>query len=78
VRDQVAAGSRQAAGRGRDRVLPVDDWKETGSQALTALDLVRTCGAELTGISVITDEAADSARALLPAITAVIRARDLP
>jgi adenine phosphoribosyltransferase len=61
-----------------DRVLLVDDWIETGSQALAAVDLVKACGAELIGISVIIDETADSARELLPPITALVRAGDLP
>lgn len=50
LRSQFAVG---------DKVLLVDDWIETGSQALTALGLVKTCGAELIGISVIIDEAAE-------------------
>ena len=75
TRELSALRSQFAAG---DKVLLVDDWIETGSQALTALDLVTACGAELLGISVLIDEAADSARELLPPITAVVSARDLP
>lgn len=39
-----------------DRVLLVDDWFETGSQALTAASLIEDAGAELTGASVIVDQ----------------------
>jgi adenine phosphoribosyltransferase len=40
----------------RDRVLLVDDWFETGSQALTAVELLEAAGGELVGASVIVDE----------------------
>jgi adenine phosphoribosyltransferase len=46
-RDSLSAG---------DRVLLVDDWFETGSQALTAAALIEDAGAELTGASVIVDQ----------------------
>jgi adenine phosphoribosyltransferase len=39
-----------------DRVLLVDDWFETGSQALTAVSLIEEAGAELVGASVIVDQ----------------------
>ena len=39
-----------------DRVLLVDDWFETGSQALTAVALIEEAGGELTGASVIVDQ----------------------
>jgi adenine phosphoribosyltransferase len=39
-----------------DRVLLVDDWFETGSQALTAGALVEAAGGELIGASVIVDQ----------------------
>lgn len=36
-----------------DRVLLVDDWIETGSQALAARTLIDGTGAELAGLAVI-------------------------
>jgi adenine phosphoribosyltransferase len=40
----------------RDRVLLVDDWFETGSQALTAVALVEAAGGDFVGASVIVDQ----------------------
>ena len=37
-------------------MLLVDDWFETGGQALTAVALVEAAGAELAGASVIVDQ----------------------
>ena len=45
-----------------DRVLLVDDWCETGSQALTARALVEAAGATFLGLSCIVDQAADEVR----------------
>jgi adenine phosphoribosyltransferase len=39
-----------------DAVLLVDDWAETGSQALAARGLVEDCGARLLGLSVVVDQ----------------------
>ena len=39
-----------------DRVLLVDDWFETGSQALTAKHLIAEAGGELVGASVVVDQ----------------------
>jgi adenine phosphoribosyltransferase len=36
-----------------DRVVLVDDWIETGSQANAAKSLVEECGAELLGVAVV-------------------------
>ncbi|HWL89938.1 MAG TPA: hypothetical protein VNP90_01120 [Actinomycetota bacterium] len=38
---------------GDDRVLLVDDWIETGSQALAARSLIEGTGAEFAGLAVI-------------------------
>jgi adenine phosphoribosyltransferase len=40
----------------KDRVLLVDDWLETGSQLLGAVDLVHKTGAHLIGAAVIVDQ----------------------
>lgn len=61
-----------------DRVLLVDDWIETGSQATAAQSLIERCGATLVGISVVIDEAAPSARSALPPISTIVAAADLP
>jgi adenine phosphoribosyltransferase len=39
-----------------DRVLLVDDWIETGSQAAAAKQLVESCGARLIGIATVVTE----------------------
>jgi adenine phosphoribosyltransferase len=42
----------------RDRVLLVDDWCETGSQALAARTLIEAAGAEFAGLACIVDQSA--------------------
>lgn len=50
-----------------DRVLLVDDWIETGSQAAAAKRLVEECGAQLVGIaSVVTELSPEAAHSLGP------------
>jgi adenine phosphoribosyltransferase len=44
-----------------DRVLLVDDWIETGSQAGAAKRLVEACGAELVGIATVVTELSPAA-----------------
>lgn len=61
-----------------DRVLLVDDWIETGSQALAVMRLVEACGAELVGVSVLVDQLSKAAHAALPPVRSIISARDLP
>jgi len=39
-----------------DRVILLDDWIETGSQANAAKGLVEACGAELLGVAVVVRE----------------------
>ena len=41
-----------------DRVLLVDDWCETGSQALAARTLIEAGGAEFAGLACIVDQSA--------------------
>lgn len=59
------------------RVVLVDDWIETGSQAIAAKALVADCGALLVSVAVIVDEASAMAHAELPPITGLVRASDL-
>ncbi|NUP50688.1 MAG: phosphoribosyltransferase [Catenulispora sp.] len=61
-----------------DRVLLVDDWIETGRQALAVKALVQDCGSEWAGCSVIVDQLADGRRPALGEVRGLISARDLP
>lgn len=59
-----------------DRVLLVDDWIETASQALAVKEAVERCGADLVGVSVLVEDAGyDAGR--LPCLEAVVRSSDL-
>jgi len=59
-----------------DRVLLVDDWIETGSQALAVKEAIEGCGAALIGVSVLVEDSQTAARRL-PALAAVVRSSDL-
>ena len=67
---------RHALGAG-DRVLLVDDWSETGAQALTARALVEAAGATFLGLSVIVDELPAAVRGRFPAFSALVPAAAL-
>jgi adenine phosphoribosyltransferase len=56
-----------------DRVLLVDDWAETGSQALTAKALVESSGAEFVGMSVIVDQLETERRLQLGRFAALVQ-----
>jgi adenine phosphoribosyltransferase len=56
-----------------DRVLLVDDWFETGSQALTAKSLIENAGAVFVGASVIVDQLDPEIRPLLGQFSALVR-----
>jgi adenine phosphoribosyltransferase len=68
---------RRSVGPG-DRVILVDDWFETGSQALTARAMIEEAGAEFLGSSVIVDQLSAEARAALGDLAALIPASALP
>jgi adenine phosphoribosyltransferase len=55
-----------------DRVLLVDDWLETGSQALAAKAMIEAAGAVFVGASVIVDQLSDHGRARLGPFTALM------
>lgn len=59
------------------RVVLVDDWIETGSQAIATRALIDDCGAELVSVAVMVDQASARARAELPAISGLVRVSDL-
>lgn len=61
----------------RDRILFVDDWIETGAQAMTASNLVQDVGAEWIGGAVIVDNSDWAIRRKLN-IRSLLHIRDLP
>lgn len=61
-----------------DRVLLVDDWIETGSQALAARELVDLAGARLVGCAVVVDELRPDAKQQLGIVHAIVTGEDLP
>lgn len=61
-----------------DRVLVVDDWIETGSQALAAKELVDACGGTLIGVATVVTQAPPEVRARLGRTHALVFADDLP
>lgn len=60
------------------RVSLVDDWIETGSQAMSARQLIEATGARLVNVAVIVDEADDAARSSLPDIRSIVSGNELP
>jgi adenine phosphoribosyltransferase len=57
-----------------DRVVLVDDWFETGAQALAARQLIESTGATLVGMSIVVDDLSDEAREGLGRLHALLRA----
>jgi adenine phosphoribosyltransferase len=57
-----------------DRVVLVDDWYETGSQALAARELIEATGATMLGMSIVVDDLADEVRGRLGRLHALLRA----
>jgi adenine phosphoribosyltransferase len=57
-----------------DRVVLVDDWFETGSQALAGRQLIESTGATLVGMSIVVDDLSDEAREGLGRLHALLRA----
>ena len=60
-----------------DRVLLVDDWIETGSQATAIADAITQMGATLVGTAVIVDQASHRVRHALTVI-GLLRHNELP
>lgn len=69
---------RRSAVAPGDRVVLVDDWIQTGSQAQAVRALLAECGATLAGCSVIVDELTDERRSELGPVHAIVRADELP
>jgi adenine phosphoribosyltransferase len=76
-REVVLHVQRHAVGSG-DRVLLVDDWAETGSQALAARALLEDCGAEWVGLSLLVDQLGEDVRRRLEPVASVVRYEELP
>jgi adenine phosphoribosyltransferase len=68
--------SRRAV-RAGDRLLMVDDWIETGSQARTVAALAGRRGAEVVGVSVLVDGTTDEVRDELH-VVGLVSVVDLP
>jgi adenine phosphoribosyltransferase len=75
---RVELALRRAAVAPGDRVLVVDDWAETGSQALAARKLVEECGGSYVGLSLLVDQLPAEVRERLAPVTAVARHDELP
>jgi adenine phosphoribosyltransferase len=61
-----------------DLVLIVDDWAETGSQAIAAKALIEDCGAAYAGLSLLVDELGAAARSSLEPVYTVVTGDELP
>jgi adenine phosphoribosyltransferase len=57
-----------------DRVVLVDDWYETGAQALAARELIEATGATMLGMSIVVDDLSDHVRARLGRMHSLLRA----
>jgi adenine phosphoribosyltransferase len=66
-RDAVASG---------ERVLLVDDWAETASQALAAKELIAECGGEYVGLTMLVDQLSDENRKRLAPVHTVADAAE--
>ena len=60
-----------------DRILIVDDWIETGSQATAVAQAIRQMGAEVVGTSVLVDQAPEAVVAELR-VSGVLKHDELP
>jgi adenine phosphoribosyltransferase len=69
---------QRAALTPNDRVLVVDDWAETGSQAIAAKALIEECGAAYAGLSLLVDELGAGERSSLEPVYTVVTGADLP
>jgi adenine phosphoribosyltransferase len=56
----------------------VDDWIETGSQAVAVRSMVEECGSTWVGCSVIVDQLTDAPKSALGIIRGLLTAQELP
>jgi adenine phosphoribosyltransferase len=68
---------RSSLGPG-DRVVLVDDWIETGNQAVAVRSMVEDCGSTWVGCSVIVDQLTGAPRNTLGTVRGILTAQDLP
>ncbi|WP_275295906.1 phosphoribosyltransferase family protein [Amycolatopsis sp. La24] len=61
-----------------DRLVLVDDWIETGSQASAVRDLVREAGAELVGCAVLVDQLDPALRSRFGRVHSLLAKDELP
>ncbi len=69
---------QKAALTPHDRVILVDDWFETGGQAMAAIALIQASGAQYRGASIIVDWLKDQTRAALAPVHSILNALTLP
>lgn len=74
---QHALRLQKAAVQPGDNILLVDDWFETGNQALTAKAMIEACGGHLAGCSIIVDQLSVDMRARLGAVSSLVSAAEL-
>jgi adenine phosphoribosyltransferase len=74
--DRVTLEVQRAAITPGDRVLVIDDWAETGAQAVAAKQLIEECGGVYVGLSLLVDQLADETRAALAPVTTVADAAE--
>jgi adenine phosphoribosyltransferase len=60
-----------------DRVVPFDDWIETGNQVVAARSMIEQCGGEWAGISVVVNQLVVDRRQLVGHLRALIDATEL-
>lgn len=60
-----------------DRILLVDDWLETGSQVLTAKEMIEELGASYIGASITADQMSQKVRDKLKNLCSIISANTL-
>jgi adenine phosphoribosyltransferase len=63
--------------RPTDRVLVVDDWIETGSQATAIQRLITRCGAQVVGVAALVDDTTQPTRRRLN-LHGLLRSAELP
>lgn len=68
---------QRAAVSSGDRLLLVDDWMETGSQARAVMQLVELCGGELVGVAVMVDQSSPETRSNFAKFVSLVRAEEL-
>jgi adenine phosphoribosyltransferase len=74
--ESVTLEVQRAAIQRGDRVLLVDDWAETGAQAVAAKRLIEECGGEYVGLSLLVDQLTDETREALAPVRTVADAAE--